>query len=98
MSKLSYPYTNELVSSLVEAWIYRCVDIQSTPFGADFDFRKHFSVSARITTGLSESKPVSRPRLYQCAGFRKYIRGTALAWLQPGEFSRFSVTAFKEVS
>lgn len=36
--------------------------------------------------------------LYNCASFSRCIHKTVVQWLQPGEFPKFDLIGFKEVS
>ncbi len=97
-STLSYPYTNELVNSFVEASLYNNISGEEAPSGADFDFRKQLYVTTSISRAIFTNEDVIETTLRHCAGSSKYAHRTALAWLQPGEFPKFSVSRFKGVS
>lgn len=97
-SNLPYPYTNELISSLIEARIYSIIYGQGRPFRADFDFRKQLYIVISTYRSFHANKDVFQVTLYQCVCFRKCVHSTVLCWLQPGKFANFDIAAFKKVS
>ncbi len=101
-SSLSYPYTNELVNSLIKAKVY--IDIGredeenfSTPgrFGvldADLDFRKRLHILTN-TWSASGSLPASG-YLWNCEYRNKSYPGTLISWIS---LSKFNIDEFKSV-
>ncbi len=101
-SSLSYPYTNELVNSVIKAIVYDSVgDEDSDSFSAlgaygvfdvDIDFRK----CLYIDTYLSGTGPIpTQDRLWGCRSRHKLYVGVWIYWISLADFD---VNEFKSVS
>ncbi len=102
-SSLSYPYTNELVNSVIKARVYIRAGIEdggsfsvlgaNGVFDVDVDFRKRLHIVTRLF-----STPGSPPRRSQSWGcrcrFTCYV-GTDITWISLADFD---VNEFKMVS
>ncbi|KAF9441426.1 hypothetical protein P691DRAFT_812796, partial [Macrolepiota fuliginosa MF-IS2] len=105
-SSLSWPYTNELVNSVLKAWVYdwafeTCFDFDRFPeierqllqrFGRT-DFRKAQQNEAILYAGHSGFMRVAR---WNCRGPLKVTHGAQLFRVPPDQFqTRFDVVEFK---
>lgn len=107
-SSLSYPYENELVNSLIKAWVYRFVASQFTRKLYDrdegkqeieCDHRKNLYVVATIWIALNPNPNVPFTTwLSNCRCHSRSLPGTRITWLRGGEFRKFDITRFKQVS
>ncbi len=102
-SSLSYPYTNELVNSIIKATVYLSVgdedfDSFSTlgaygVFDIDLDFRKCLLLDTHF---LSKTGSVpSQGRVWGCRRRFRYYVGTSIFWIRLADFD---VNEFKSVS
>ncbi len=102
-SSLSYPYTNELVNSVIKAWVYIYAgdeDAESFSvfgrygeFQVDVDFRKRLHIDTYLISGTG-----SLPDQYHFWGCRcraKNYMGTEINWIS---LAGFNVDGFKLVS
>lgn len=102
-SSLSYPYTNELVNSLIKARVYISVgreDSQSFSapgglgaLGADLDFRKRLHILTHFGSTIG-SLPSSGFR-WGCECRAKSSPGTRVCWIP---LDKFNVDEFKLVN
>lgn len=101
-SSLSYPYTSELVNSLIKARVYMTFGDDDTEsfstfgafgtLGADRDFRKWLHVVTHLFSGIS-SLPFN-VRTWGCQFKCRSYPGTIIAWASLAEFN---VNEFKLV-
>lgn len=109
-SSLSYPYTNELVNSLIKAWVYYEAGNEHSenfsqpgsegrgPPGAERDYRKHLQVFTYLGRVIpAEPNSVTTRLLWGCECRTKSFPGTYIAWISGNDFSKFSVNEFKRV-
>ncbi len=99
-SSLSYPYTNELVNSIIKANVYISVgdeDLESFSalgaygvFDADIDFRKCLHIDSYQTSSI----PVPA-WIWGCGRLRTCYVGTFINWVSLDDFD---VDEFKIVS
>lgn len=107
-SSLSYPYTSELVNSVVKAKVYDslhgvCLELCDSPSLdprlqqqlCHVDFRKSLCAKTSLYAGHVGFLCFS---VWGYAGRSKVIGGTQLFRLLPDEFSRFDTTEFQKVS
>ncbi len=101
-ASLSYPSSNEVVNSLVKAYVYFhtgaedsqsfSVDGQARKLDADCDFRKRLHIVAHLV----DSRPSSGLR-WGCRCRFKWVHGTSISWVPREEFPKFNVMEFKLV-
>ncbi len=98
-SRLSYPYENELINSLLRTLIYRSMTRPiMESLGNNLDFRIHLYISVALVRCVSTGQPLAlRYPLRGYNGFHKYVRGTMLARLAPDEFPKFDIKNLKAV-
>ncbi len=102
-SSLSYPYTTELVNSVIKAWVYTNAGDESgnsfSAFGAygvfhvHIDFRKRLHLVTHLFSGTG-SLP-GQSQIWGCRCLAKRYVGSDIYWISLADFS---VDEFKLVS
>lgn len=103
-ASLSYPYTTELVNSVIKGWVYSITgrgDAEGTPMPGDngwlnIDFRKHLYVRTRLL-GATGSAP-GNGLLWGCECRTKSSPGCRITWISGENSLNFRVADFKLVS
>lgn len=103
-ASLSYPYTNELVNSLLKIHVYDTVgdeDPHSFPapveprrLDADCDFRKRLHIS----TSLADINYAFSHLLWSCESQVKSFPGAQIEYISRSGFPKFNITEFKSVN
>ncbi len=102
-SSLSYPYTKELINSVIKAWVYAYAgyeDIESFSafgrygvFDVDVDFRKRLHIITHLN-----SRTGSLPRQHRIWGCRYRVTSYARTEIALISLADFNVDGFKLVS
>lgn len=103
-ASLSYPYTNELINSLLKIHVYDTVgdeDPHSFPApresrgsDADCDFRKRLHVS----TGLADINYAYSHLLWGCESQARSFPGMKIEYISRSGFHKFNITEFRLVN
>ncbi len=102
-SSLSYPYTNELINSVIKAWVYIYAGDEDPEsfsafgrygvFDVGVDFRKRLHT---VTHLYSETRSLpGQGQVWGCRCRRKDYVGTRICWISLADFN---VNEFKMVS
>ncbi len=93
-SSLSCPYTNELVNSVIKAWVYISVGDEDSDsfsalgaygvFDADIDFRKCLHIDTHLDSGTGS--PPFQGRIWGCRCRCKSYTGTFITWISLADF------------
>ncbi len=93
---LSYPYTNELINSLIKALIYICVGGEHAQsfsalgvfrvFDVDIDFHKWLYIVTSLYS-VYDPRPDSDGWIWGCRSRFKYYMGTDIRWILLTDFN-----------